>query len=169
MRKFLLLPVLLCLFVAPAMAQNAAPAPAAQAATGDAAQRLELSKKMHAIQPARIQVEKAVALVAQRIPEANRESFKSSMMASIDTAKLEQVSINAMAQMFTVPELQHMIAYFQAPEAKSIAEKMPNYYMQLQPEIMKMVDAAMMAARTGAAAPQAPAGQTAPVAPAPAQ
>ncbi len=152
MRKFLLLPVLLCLFIAPAMAQNAAPAPAAQAA-GDMAQRLELSKKMHAIQPARIQVEKAVGLVAQRIPEANRESFKNSMMGSIDTAKLEEVSINAMAQMFTVRELQHMISYFQAPEAKSIAEKMPNYYMQLQPEIMKMVDAAMMAARTGAAAP----------------
>jgi hypothetical protein len=161
---------MLCLFAAPAMAQNAAPAPVQQqAATGDMAQRLELSKKMHAIQPARIQVEKAVALVAQRIPEANRESFKSSMMASIDTAKLEASSINAMAQMFTVRELQHMIAYFQAPEAKTIAEKMPNYYAQLQPEVMKMVDAAMMAARTGAVAPAPAPGTAAPAGTTPAQ
>lgn len=162
MRKFLLLSVLFCLFIAPAMAQNAAPASATAAQAGDMAQRLELSKKMHAIQPARIQVEKAVALVAQRIPEVNREAFKNSMMASIDTAKLEEVSVNAMAQMFTVRELQHMISYFQAPEAKTIAEKMPDYYTQLQPEIMKMVDAAMMAARTGAAAPAAPAPAPAP-------
>ena len=42
-----------------------------------------------------------------------------------------------------------MLGYFSSAEAHSISEKMPLYNGRMQPEIMKMLDVAMMAARTG--------------------
>lgn len=134
-------------------------APAAQKAATDEEQRLDLSRKMHEIQPARTQVMRAIDQVSQQLPPADRDAFRNAMMGAIDDKKLEDTSIRAMAEIFTVAELERMLSYFSSPEARSISEKMSVYNGRMQPEIMKMIDAAMMAARTGAGGPPpAPAG-----------
>lgn len=166
-----LLPLVVALMLLPAAAwaqETAADTPP------DLAQRVELSRKLHEIRPATLQVEAALTQVAQRLPETERKAFIDRMMSAIDAKKLEEVSVNAMASVFTLPELQKMLDYFSTPEAHSISDKMPIYQNMLQPEIVKMLDKAMMEMRTGTASPapapapasDAPA-QAAPAAPAP--
>jgi hypothetical protein len=169
-----------CLCAAPALAQDkdkpaaapaaaAAPAPATDAMADptkapDWSKRLELAKKMSIVQPASQQVEQAAEQLAQSISPPDRPAFKAKILAAIDDKRLEQVSVDAMARTFTVPELERMIAYFSAPEARSIAEKMQIYQQLVTPEIYRMMDAAEMAARTGApggAAQENPAAGTA--------
>jgi uncharacterized protein len=153
-----------CLCAAPAQAQDkpaAAPAVVGEAMAdptkaADWPKRLELARKMSIVQPASQQVEQAADQLAQNISPPDRPAFKAKIIASIDDKKLEQVSIDAMARTFTVAELERMIEYFSAPEARSIAEKMQIYQQLVTPEIYRMMDAAEMAARTGApgSAPQ---------------
>lgn len=133
----------LCLLSAPSFAEEAP----------DHQERLELSQKMHEIQPASRQIEVAVNRVALRLPETERAKFKDSIMTAIDTQRLEELSIKTMADIFTKDELDAMVGYFAAPEAASISEKMPLYQDVIQPEITKMLDAAIMKARTGVATP----------------
>jgi len=140
--------VLIVTLAFPAMAQD----PAAQPA--DMAQRLELAKKMHEIRPAKVQIEAAIEQMSQRIPPSDRPRFKDIMMKSMDFERLDKLSIETMAEVFTAPELERMVGYFGSAEAASISQKMPVYQSIVQPEIAKMVDAAMMLARTGASAPQ---------------
>ena len=134
---------------------NQAPAAAreeAQKKPADYERRLELSKKMHEVQPASMQVIRAIEQVSMQLPPQDRDGFVNAMKKSIDGDKLESVSVGTMAEMFTVTELERMLDYFSSAEARSISEKMPLYNARMQPEIMKMLDAAMMAARTGSAA-----------------
>lgn len=150
---------------APGQQQPAAsPAPAAAPSkpAGDEDQRLDLSRKMHEIQPARTQVMRAIDQVSQQLPPVDRDAFRNAMMSAIDDKKLEDMSIRAMADIFTVAELERMLSYFSSPEARSISEKMSVYNGRLQPEIMKMIDAAMMAARTGSNGAPPPAAQPVP-------
>lgn len=146
--KYPVLALMLFLFLAsPVFAQDAAKQPS------DMQERLALAQKMHEIQPASQQIDIAVSRVAQQMPEADRKPFHDNIMAAIDNKKLEELSIKTMADIFTKEELTLMVGYFSSPQAKSISEKMPMYQDILNPEIMKMLDAAMMKARTGAATP----------------
>ena len=61
-----------------------------------------------------------------------------------------------MADLFTLAEMEKMVGYFSSPEAQSIGEKLPKYQERLQPEIIRMLDAAMMTERTGATSSPAP-------------
>jgi len=141
--------LLLLLPVSVSAQDKVPPVPAA-----DMEKRMELSRRMHQIQPAAMQVEKAIGQVATQLSPKDRDSFKAAMMNAIDGNKLEALSISVMAEMFTAVELEHMLSYFDTAEARSISEKMPLYNGRMQPEIMKMLDAAMMAARTGASPAQ---------------
>ena len=60
-----------------------------------------------------------------------------------------------MAETFTASELEKMVEYFGSDEAKSIAQKLPVYQAIVEPEITKMMDAALMKLRTGATAEEA--------------
>ena len=137
----------------------APPAAVAQEKPADMDQRLDLARKMHEIQPANAQVGKAIEQVSMQLPPQDREGFVSTMMKSIDGEKLEVLSVTVMAETFTVSELERMLSYFSSPEAHAISEKMPVYNSRMQPEIAKMLDAAMMSARTGSGA-QPPAKKT---------
>lgn len=176
-----------CLFAAPALAQNAADpakpdtaptaapaspvvpdtAPAAPSASNildapksaDWPQRQALAKKMAEIQPASQQVDQAIKTLAQQVPPNDRAAFIQRISGAIDNKKLEQVSIDAMARTFTAAELQRMVDYFSTPEARSIAEKMPIYQQLVQPEIYRMMDAAVMKERTGAPGEKLPSPQ----------
>ena len=151
-----------CLCAVPALAQDKPPAAAAAPAIAagdvmadptkapDWPKRLELAKKMSIVQPASQQVEQAADQLSQTISPPDRPAFKAKIIAAIDDKKLEQASVDAMARTFTVPELERMLEYFSAPESRSIAEKMQIYQQLVTPEIYRMMDAAEMAARTGA-------------------
>lgn len=161
-----------CLYAIPAMAQNDTSPPAANAASAPAVaagasptpapnildapkspdwpQRVALAKKMAEIQPASQQVDEAIKTLSQQVPPNDRAAFVARISGAIDNKKLEDVSVDAMARTFTTAELQRMIDYFSTSEARSIAEKMPIYQQLIQPEIFRMMDAAVMKERTGA-------------------
>jgi hypothetical protein len=160
-----------CFYTAPAFAQDkaagAAPAQAEAPAVAetmpdptkspDWPRRIELAKKMSVIQPASQQVEQAAEQLSLSLPPPDRAAFKARITGAIDDKKLEQTSIDAMARTFTVAELQRMVDYFSTPEARSIAQKMPIYQQLVQPEIVRMMDAAQMQSATGAAGEASPA------------
>jgi hypothetical protein len=105
---------------------------------------------MHKLRPTAGQVEAAIDRIAEtNLPETERRAFRDRMMTAIDIQKLDDISIKAMAEVFTVPELQKMIEYYSTPESRSAAQKMPIYQNMVQPEISKMLDAALLELRTG--------------------
>src|SRR5438128_2220753 len=60
----------------------AATAPAQDPADLD--ERIALAKKMHEINPTRIQIDSAIEDIAARQPEAERETFKASMRGALN-------------------------------------------------------------------------------------
>lgn len=115
----------------------------------DEAKRLDLAKQMHVIKPVQPEIEDAVRMLALRIPEDRREIFISKMLNAFDQKTLNGISVKAMAETFTVDELEAMIAYFSSEEGRSIDKKMPVYWALVKPEIAKLMDKAMMDVRLG--------------------
>jgi hypothetical protein len=112
--------------------------------------RVALAKEMHEFRSTREQIDGAVHQVALRFPQGDRQGFITSMMAALNYAAIERISVDAMAETFTVKELEAMVAYYSKPEAKSITQKTPLWAEKVQPEITRMIDKAMMRVRTGA-------------------
>lgn len=136
----------------PAAAQDAAPD------MGSLDRRVELATKMHELRPAREQVDNAVEAVARRMPEDKRDAFRADMKKALDYKAVEKASIDAMAETFSEKELEAMVEYYSKPEARSISEKYSLYQARVSPQIVKMLDKAMMDAKTGGAkAPASPA------------
>ena len=71
------------------------------------------------------------------------------MRGVLNYQAIEKISIDAMAETYTLPELQAMVDYYSKPEAISAAAKDQAYGQKVYPEIMRMLDAAMMKVRTG--------------------
>jgi hypothetical protein len=117
----------------------------------DYKERLALAKEMHEIRPAADQVDSAIESVSLKMPEASRESFKSRMRNSLDYRAIERISINAMAVTYTLAELEAMVEYYSTPEAKSALDKTSVYQQKVGPEIVRMIDRAVMQMRTGGA------------------
>lgn len=111
--------------------------------------RLALATKMHEIWPVSSRVEDAIAIVAENVPDGEREAFKSRMRKAIDQKTLEQESIKAMAQVFTEAELQSMVTFYGSPEGRSVSAKTEDYMAILQPVMVKMLDSALLEMRTG--------------------
>jgi hypothetical protein len=112
---------------------------------------MELARQMNAINPSRDQVEALLDIAVQNLPVDDRETFKSEMMDSFDFESLDKVSIKAMADIFTLRELEKMVEYYGSDEARTIAEKRPIYDGIIQPEITKNLDRALMRIRAGQA------------------
>lgn len=139
--------IVLTFFVAmPVFAQENSGAPADDASLQ---KRIELAKKMHEIRPTRDQVNAAIDQAAMTQPEQEREAFKSAMREVLNYRAIEKISIDAMADTFTAEELQAMVDYYSKPEAKSAGDKEGAYRAKVYPEIIRMLDAAMMRVRTG--------------------
>lgn len=137
-------------FILSCAALLAVPAAAQGQDMGSPEKRLELAQKMHEFRPAREQVDSAIETVSQRLPEAERAAFRTSMQSVLNYKAIEKISIDAMAETFTEAELEAMVEYYSKPEARSVTDKYPQYQQKVAPEIVKMIDRAMMRARTGA-------------------
>lgn len=112
-------------------------------------ERLELSREMHKIWPMRLKIENALDIVSGQIDEEKRAAFKSSLRKSIKFDALEQASIDAMADIFSVAELNRMIEFYGSKEGRSVSEKITDYEQALQPLMSQMMDKALMDARLG--------------------
>ena len=115
----------------------------------DEQERLTLSGKMHEIWPIRTRVEAALNSIAESVPEERQTEVKAAMRKAIKFDQLEEESIKAMAETFTVEELQAMIDFYGSDTGKAISAKTQDYELALRPIMTKMIDAAMLDLRTG--------------------
>lgn len=111
--------------------------------------KVALAKTMHVIRPTRDQVEAAVNRVAQQLRPQDRQNFVIAMRASLNYNAIERISIDAMVETYTLKELESMVEYYSKPEAKSASRKIAAWAGQVQPQIAKMLDEAMMRIKTG--------------------
>jgi hypothetical protein len=119
--------------------------------------RVELAQKMHDIRPTSEQVQSAIIRASQSVPLEERESFIAAMSTVLNYKAIERISVDAMAEVYTVPELEAMVAYYGKPEAKSASkEKSKKWTAVINKEIGGVIDKAMMRIRTGALKDKAP-------------
>ncbi|MDH5721890.1 MAG: hypothetical protein OEY94_01025 [Alphaproteobacteria bacterium] len=113
------------------------------------ARKVQLAEKMHEINPVQEQVDSAVNSVASRLPEIERQTFLNAIYSTMNYKAIERISVDAMVEVYSVAELEAMVEYYSKPEAKSAGDKIPQWAGKVQPEIMRMIDKAMIKARTG--------------------
>ncbi len=111
--------------------------------------KLSLAKKMHKIRPTSEQVDSAVARASLGLPVRDRENFVMSMRSILNYNAIEKISIDAMVSTYTLVELKSMVEYYSKPEAQSASKKIFFWGGKVQPEIVNMIDKAMMRLRTG--------------------
>lgn len=119
------------------------------AGADDYKQRLELSRKMHEIWPVRPKVETALEAVSVQIPQQERLKFKAGMRRAIKFEALDEASIDAMADIFSVKELEAMIAFYGSKEGRSVSHKTGDYERALRPVLVKMMDKAILDVKLG--------------------
>ncbi len=111
--------------------------------------KLELAKAMHKIRPTREQVNSAVRRASLNLPQQERVSFVMAMGSMLNYNAIERISVDAMVETYSYKELEAMVEYFSKPEAKSASKKVPSWAMKVHPEIVRMIDRAMMRLKTG--------------------
>ena len=121
----------------------------AQVVGEDAVKRMELSKQLHEIKPIKPRIDRSIDQIASHLKQADQRTFAVTVKRILNYKAIETASIKAMAEIYTVPELEAMIEYYSKPEARSAAEKQDEYQDRLSPEITKMMDQALMEMRTG--------------------
>ncbi len=139
--------VLASLFIIFSTLPAAAQDPAADSSTVE--KRLELAEKMHDLRSTRAQVDAAIEELSKRQPEAQREEFKAAMHKIFNYDAIERISIDAMVETYTLPELEAMVEYYSKPEGKSAEAKETAYAKKVFPEIIRLIDSAIMRVRTG--------------------
>jgi hypothetical protein len=115
----------------------------------DLAERTKYATLFHDARPLRPLIDRQIDTFTQRVNPEEREDFLRHVQLRIDYDGLEDKSIQAMARLYTVPELKAMIAYYGSPEGKSAETKSDAYAAQIGPEIGKALDGALMDTRFG--------------------
>lgn len=112
-------------------------------------QKLSLAREMHNIRPTAEQVDSAVRRASYSLPPQDRANFEAAMRNILNYNAIERVSVDAMVETYSRQELEAMVAYYSKPEARSASDKTALWAAQIQPEIIRMIDKAMMRIRTG--------------------
>ena len=120
---------------------------------GEAEQRLDLAREYHEYRPVKPQINRAIENVAKGLPEVNRQEFTLAMQRLLNYPAIESLSVEIMADVYTREELGVMVAYYKQPIAQAAADKAVEYQNKLGPEIVKILDRAMMEIRTGGSSP----------------
>ncbi|GJL84447.1 MAG: hypothetical protein DHS20C02_02220 [Micavibrio sp.] len=115
--------------------------------------RLELAEKMQALNPARAQVSKAIEKYVASLPAKERDVYRAALGNIINYKALEKISVDAYAETFTEAELAAMVEYYSKPEAVSARDKHSEWGKKVYPEIIRMLDKAMMRVKTGGEGP----------------
>lgn len=119
----------------------------------DFAQRLEWAEKMNAIRPAREQVNAAIDRYVSALSPEEAEVYRTALQRILNYKALEKISVDAFAEVYTEAELKAMVEYYSMPEAQSASEKSAQYAEIVYPEIVRMLDKAMMRVKTGGEGP----------------
>ena len=113
------------------------------------AKKVALATEMHQIRPTRDQVDSAVMRTSLSLAESDRQPFVSAMRSMLNYNAIERISIDSMVETYTLIELESMVEYYSKPEAKSASRKIIYWAKGVQPEIIRMIDKAMMRIKTG--------------------
>lgn len=113
----------------------------------DKSERLKLSKDLHDIRKSRERINEMIMSAAGAVPEADREDFQRYVQFKIDYDALEQKSITYAAEIYTVPELKAMVAYFGSPDGQAAEAKAESFTEKIGKDIIKEIDAAILAAK----------------------
>lgn len=113
------------------------------------AKKIALAREMHQIRPTRVQVDSAVMRASLVMPVRERQPFIDAMKGMLNYNAIERISIDAMIETYTLKELDSMVKYYSKPEAKSASDKISNWASVVQPEVVNMIDKAMMRIRAG--------------------
>lgn len=111
--------------------------------------RLEVAKQVQDARPVRAQVDDAIDRYLLRLPEDQREEAGQLIREIINYDALEKISLDAYTEVYTEQELRAMYEYYSKPESRSAAAKTDQYADKVFPEIVRMLDRAIMRARTG--------------------
>lgn len=138
--------VSILMFCAPAFAQG-----------DDFPQRLKLAEKMLEIRPAKQQLETAINAYLERAmagaSENDKEVVRSALLKIMNPKALEKITVDSYAEIFTLKELEAMVAYYNQPEARSASDKQEQLNAQIAPEIVRMLDQALVRFRTETQSP----------------
>lgn len=146
--KTFLLAVLVLSFAGPVMAQEEA-----ASSEADFAERLVLAEQMEDLRPIKTPVDKAIETYVQGVAPDQQETYRNALRNVLNYAALKKISVDSYAETFTKAELQAMVDYYSKPEAVSAADKSDDYAAMVYPEIVRMLDKAMMRIRTGGLGP----------------
>jgi hypothetical protein len=111
----------------------------AQDDNDDLSRKLELAKEYSKVVPVEEEINKSIGQLIVNVPVDQRGLFKSILERNIKADRLKAVSELALAETFTIEEIQAMIAYYKSPEGQAVREKMPEYQSKLQPVLEQMV------------------------------
>ncbi len=84
----------------------------------------------------------AVEKTTARMPGESKE-ITQAMMDELRYDDLRTAIVDAMANTFTVEEIEALTQFYSTPEGRSVMEKMSTYMAQLQPVMMKEVQRSM--------------------------
>ncbi len=113
------------------------------------AKKIALAREMHKIRPTRTQIDSAIQRSSFALPARDRRAFVDAMKGMLNYNAIERISVDAMIETYTLKELDAMVKYYSKPEAKSASDKVVSWARIVQPEIVNMIDKAMMRIRTG--------------------
>ncbi len=111
--------------------------------------KIALAQEMHKIRPTREQVDSAVLKASLSLPKYKRKGFIDSMSMMLNYNAIERISVDAMISTYTLLELESMVEYYSKPEARSASKKVISWAKIVQPEIITMIDKALMRIKTG--------------------
>ena len=117
----------------------------------DMGKKLEIAQQLLELRPVGPQIEAAVDRYIRSFlmnaPEEAQERARASLLGLINARALEQTTIDAYAETYSLAELEVMAAYFAQPEARSAAAKNAVFNAKIAPQITEMLDQALMRVR----------------------
>ncbi|MBI1327252.1 MAG: hypothetical protein GC136_06375 [Alphaproteobacteria bacterium] len=122
--------------------QTAQQHPATQDA--DFPDRYAIAKELHVIWQTETQVKEGILEEADAIQDpTERKRFLDFMSRDLDIKKIEEIASVAMAENFTLHEMQAMKIYFTSPLGRSAEAKRRIIERKMRPDIKAVVDASL--------------------------
>lgn len=115
----------------------------AGAQPADIKERTALAREFHKVRPLKPQIDETLAGFGSALPKEGKANYEKDIRRVFDYKSVEEASIKAMAETYTVPELKAMIEYYSKPEAHSAAAKNSEYVTKYKPAVRAALDRAM--------------------------